>query len=603
MIGTLFLTLTALASAPDYRRYRLHELALLADHVVVGTIDAQREETFELAVEQTWVGQPQARLNLEKFQDWTCAGRYAPYLVGQRVLLFLRQGQVMGAGDEGEMPLVGEGALVPYGVRGSRYVERPLEDDTFSSSWIPLADIAGILQDYRASFTSDATERPHLAPRSTRTLATVEELRLLRQRSPFARELIDGTLWCECVRGEEVKPVVEVTPGVASARAHEVGTFMSLDDGVEFPSSLARSLLSLEALEPAGFLAGDPEEHAVFRLRLRSEEGLETVGRIDLESVGWKRQRGLFDKPELGASLALLGNRDDALLLVVGGPQPMCFDHCVGAVHLFSLRSGKPSERLRSIQAPEAPEGLIDGGEFGHALCAPGDLEGDGLGELVVARRPDRVWNKDHSERGPDSLAVLFLDESCALRSWAPLGAPELGVDAAEAFGDVLAAPGDVDGDGVPDLALGLPLDCANGPYRGALQLVFLTRDGKVRGHRRIDASASALALEAGDEFGASVAAAGDLDANGTPDLLVGGARALWSVFLARDGSVRAARRVSLESLLPGAVEPVSLAPIGTDTRGLRVLLAATLGTQRPLDVGFARFRIEGSGEWTRATD
>lgn len=49
-------------------------------------------------------------LKIKRFEDWVCAERWTPYQVGQQELLFVRitqnkELQLMGAGNEGEMPL------------------------------------------------------------------------------------------------------------------------------------------------------------------------------------------------------------------------------------------------------------------------------------------------------------------------------------------------------------------------------------------------------------------------------------------------------------------------------------------------------------------
>lgn len=61
---------------------------------------------------------------MKRFENWTCHGRWTPYAVGQRLMVFLRRDKVdetrlfvMGAGDEGELPFVG-GDVVTEGCVG-----------------------------------------------------------------------------------------------------------------------------------------------------------------------------------------------------------------------------------------------------------------------------------------------------------------------------------------------------------------------------------------------------------------------------------------------------------------------------------------------------
>ena len=91
-------------------------------------------------------------------------------------------------------------------------------------------------------------------------------------------------------------------------------------------------------------------------------------------------------------------------------------------------------------------------------------------------------------------------------------------------FGRAVTRLGDLDLDGVTDIAVAAHSDDDGGPERGAVYVLFLNTNGTVKGAQKISALAGGFAgpLRDGDQFGRALEALGDLDGDGIPDLAVG---------------------------------------------------------------------------------
>lgn len=76
-------------------------------------------------------------------------------------------------------------------------------------------------------------------------------------------------------------------------------------------------------------------------------------------------------------------------------------------------------------------------------------------------------------------------------------------------FGWSVAAIGDMDGDGVVDVAVGAHDDDDGGTDRGALWILFLETTGLVKSHQKISDTEGSFngVLDNGDDFGGHIAA------------------------------------------------------------------------------------------------
>jgi len=209
---------------------------------------------------------------------------------------------------------------------------------------------------------------------------------------------------------------------------------------------------------------------------------------------------------------------------------------------------------------PLMPFGNGEGGKFGGSVCVLGDLDGDGYSEVAVAEPSYLVQPSMFGIPGVyGAVRIVFLGPDAVLMKSVTittgLGGFTGQIDTA-GFGTAVAALGDLDGDGVTELAVGAAFDDDGGSDRGAVWILFLNTSGEVKSQAKISSTEGGFTgvLDDGDNFGTSLAPLGDLDGNGTPDVAVGAdwdddggnARgAVWLLRLQTDGSVASWTKLS----------------------------------------------------------
>src|SRR5262249_23849146 len=159
-------------------------------------------------------------------------------------------------------------------------------------------------------------------------------------------------------------------------------------------------------------------------------------------------------------------------------------------------------------------------------LAGLGDLDGDGIEDLAVGAPTDDDGGTDQG-----AVWVLFLNASGTVKAQQKIsetaGNFGSGLDPTDEFGLGLSSLGDLDSDGLVDLAVGSPGDDDGGSGQGAVWILFLDTDGTVKAKQKISETVGGLGgvLDTGDELGWSVSSMGDLDGDGGRDLAVGALR------------------------------------------------------------------------------
>jgi hypothetical protein len=291
-------------------------------------------------------------------------------------------------------------------------------------------------------------------------------------------------------------------------------------------------------LASAGDLDGDGTPDVLIADTSRHEDA-HVPGRVWVYSPKEDRMLDVLDgacdehnkHPRFGSALAFLGDVD-------GDGVP---DFAVGAASETSsfwegasgttpgyvrVYSGRDRRVLWEASGTRRHDG------FGTSIAAIGDLDGDGVSDMAVGA-PGRLSGTIAHRRG--YVRILSGRDGTVLRTieepLPSVGSRDRDEDSSQ-FGFSVLGPGDLDGDRIPDLVVGAP-GLRSGKARGGIEYFSGATGALLRVISDVDPRG-----RPGLEFGRRLAAVGDLDSDGVPDVLTGRIDVSLSLHSGKDGTL-----------------------------------------------------------------
>lgn len=210
-----------------------------------------------------------------------------------------------------------------------------------------------------------------------------------------------------------------------------------------------------------------------------------------------------------GTRVAIAGDVDgDGYSDVIVGAQEEKINGATlaGAIYFFSGK--KLSGTLSASKADAIIEGKLQSEEFGGTIVGAGDINGDGLDDIIVGTSVNNVFifsgdtlgKMGSTRKSADTVNMAILN----------------GENVTDYFGRSISSIGDVNGDGLADIIIG-----ADWAGNGAGK-IYIFSGAELKGTVPWQKAIATLSGAAKSGLGFSVAGVGDVDGDGIGDFLVG---------------------------------------------------------------------------------
>jgi len=236
--------------------------------------------------------------------------------------------------------------------------------------------------------------------------------------------------------------------------------------------------------------------------------------------------------------------------LLVGAPG---YGGYSGATYIIGLDTNLTSSVIKIINSSDISQ-ISSGIRFGRSVAHIGDINNDGKIEIASGAT---YYNGFRGEIFIMSINPIqpgmVISEKKISDTQGNFTAP---ISSNNQFGWSLTEIGDIDNDGIPDLASGAPFDDDGGTNRGAVYIIFMNANGTVKSYQKISDTQGGFTgyLSNTDYLGGGISLIGDLNNDGINDIAVGaegdddggsGSGTVWILFLDTNGTVKSHQKIS----------------------------------------------------------
>jgi hypothetical protein len=322
------------------------------------------------------------------------------------------------------------------------------------------------------------------------------------------------------VNGDEVHDIIIGAPGDEAATENEGVVHIFYEDAVIVSTHLGSGVKGAQfgaALSTGDVNGDDIDDLVVGAPAYKSEVPnigktgaallyLGTTSGISATATwSYQQETETFKESELGAAVDTADVNDDTYAdILVGAPHYSNGQSNEGAVFLFhGTETGPSSSPQWTWECDQSSA------RCGADVAAAGDVNGDGFDDVLIG-----APSYEETFAG-EGAAFLFLGAAAGITdtlAWAAYGEQP---DAT--FGAAVSSAGDVNQDGFDDVLVGAPTYTCADDTVGALFLYLGSSAGLAT-----SPSQRICGQQAGAQFGAAVAAAGDVNADGYADVIVG---------------------------------------------------------------------------------